>query len=592
MFLKRCLQRFLSYWNRITQPLIPVDDPQRKTQIRFMASLLLTIAILTSVLLPPRYLADPLPLAIGRSFIALGSSAVIIGAYVFVRRGYYISVAYFIILYGSLIILGTTVYVYERSGLFTLYYMVIISLFSAVVLRPLNTILVIAVQSMVMLALGGWLGASITDMLTGPIAFHISLSAILTFLAWHNRRLVAEQNERYRQLFEQAPIAIWNMDFREVMNVLNALRAEGIADLDAHLMANPQLVRELFNKVRVRGINTTAISMIKAPGREALINHLQDLADENSIKGYQQDLVFLWEGRTQFTREFTVVRYDGQPIHNLANFIIPLKNGEPDYGDVIITITDITEQKQAEDERLARAIQHERVDLVDRLMEALSHDFRTSLASIETSRYLIERSLEQTTPDKIRQRLDVIRTNVFHLTEQLDNMSMVASFIRDNAKRVDLNELARHTIAQWSHEASRRHIQLDFQPDVNLPTIMGHGEELSLALTHLLNNAFNYTPPQGRVTVRTMTLPGNSSIAIEVADSGAGISEEHLPHIFDFFYRGDSARSTETGGMGLGLSIVRMVAEGHQGRVIVESRLNSGTVFRLILPSQPGIKAT
>ncbi len=590
MMRKRLLEKFLSYWERITRPLVPLDSVESEMKSRFMAALLLTIAFLVSVLLPPRYLiAGPLPLALGRLAIAWSSALVLWVGYLLVRRGHHRLLAKVIIAYGTAIILGTTIYIYPQAGLFTLYYMVIVSFFAAAMLSLSGALVVISAQAVGMLAIGLWIKASIWEILSGPLAFHLSLSLIVAFLMRYNRQLLAEQNRRYQQLFDQAPIAIWNEDFSEVMRALNALRAEGVRDLAAHLDAHPELAGELFRKIRVRDVNATAVRISNAPNREALIHNLSKLSNEESLKSYREELLFLWEGRTHFTREFSSVRYDGQPVHNLANFSIPLKNGQPDYSDVILSITDLTEQKEAEKERLLRALERERMALVEHLMEALSHDFRTSLSSIETSRYLIERSLERATPDQLRQRLEVIRANVFHLTQQLDNLSIVASFTQHRAAPLDLNDLARQVVTYAGQEARERGLRLDFQPAADLPMIIGYEHELRRALIHLLDNAFAHTPSGGAVTVRTQILDTATDVAIEVADTGVGIDNQHLPHIFDFFYRGDTARSTQTGGVGLGLSIVRMVAEGHKGRVVVDSRPKEGTTFRLILPARLGV---
>jgi signal transduction histidine kinase len=96
----------------------------------------------------------------------------------------------------------------------------------------------------------------------------------------------------------------------------------------------------------------------------------------------------------------------------------------------------------------------------------------------------------------------------------------------------------------------------------------------------LLDNALTHTPPEATVTLATALEDGH--VTIEVGDNGPGIAPAHLPHIFDRFYRGDTARSG--GGAGLGLAIARELAEAQQGSLKVKSVLGEGTVFTLILP--------
>jgi len=103
-------------------------------------------------------------------------------------------------------------------------------------------------------------------------------------------------------------------------------------------------------------------------------------------------------------------------------------------------------------------------------------------------------------------------------------------------------------------------------------------ERLLLAL---LDNAVKYTP-EGSLSLRSYSCEGQA--IVEVRDTGIGISESDLPHIFDRFYRADQARSREVRGSGLGLAIARWIAEMHKGAIEVESDLGRGSLFRIHLP--------
>ena len=102
-------------------------------------------------------------------------------------------------------------------------------------------------------------------------------------------------------------------------------------------------------------------------------------------------------------------------------------------------------------------------------------------------------------------------------------------------------------------------------------------------LTNLLENSFRYTPPAGRITCRSVLV--NSGIALSVADTGSGIIPDHLPRIFERFYRSDPARSREQGGTGLGLAIVKHLVEAHGGRASAESEVGTGTTITCWFPT-------
>lgn len=101
-------------------------------------------------------------------------------------------------------------------------------------------------------------------------------------------------------------------------------------------------------------------------------------------------------------------------------------------------------------------------------------------------------------------------------------------------------------------------------------------------MTNLVENALHYTPAQGTVTVRTFS--NADSVVIEVRDTGIGIDETDLKHVFEHFYRADKARATDTGGTGLGLAIVKKIIDIHNGRIEIESKMGEGSVFRVRLP--------
>ena len=99
-------------------------------------------------------------------------------------------------------------------------------------------------------------------------------------------------------------------------------------------------------------------------------------------------------------------------------------------------------------------------------------------------------------------------------------------------------------------------------------------------MANLVDNAIKYTLPGGRVDLEGQVMDGE--VIISITDSGIGISSQNLPNIFDRFFRADASRSQS--GSGLGLSLVQTIVHAHQGRVEVESALNKGSTFRVVLP--------
>ena len=129
--------------------------------------------------------------------------------------------------------------------------------------------------------------------------------------------------------------------------------------------------------------------------------------------------------------------------------------------------------------------------------------------------------------------------------------------------------------------ADDRRITLTFESQ-SVPPVLGDAQWLKQALINLLDNALHYTPSGGAVTVRLQAV--GEGVAVAVEDTGHGIEPEHLPHLFERFYRTDWARAKDSGGTGLGLPIVKEIAEAHGGTISVTSQVDKGSVFTLRLP--------
>ncbi len=113
-------------------------------------------------------------------------------------------------------------------------------------------------------------------------------------------------------------------------------------------------------------------------------------------------------------------------------------------------------------------------------------------------------------------------------------------------------------------------------------TVTADPDRLRQALGNLIANAVTYTPAGGRVEVAVRRSGG--SVILEVTDTGPGIAAEHLPRLFERFYRADSSRTRATGGSGLGLAITKHLVEAHGGRIDVASTVGGGSVFTIRLP--------
>jgi signal transduction histidine kinase len=170
------------------------------------------------------------------------------------------------------------------------------------------------------------------------------------------------------------------------------------------------------------------------------------------------------------------------------------------------------------------------------------------------------------------------------LVEQLLDLSRLESGeVPLQRQEVPLCAVVTQVMSEIDVARSDRGVDVDADIPDDLPPIEADRERVHQVLFNLVDNAVRFTPPGGAVTVSAHRDNGNVEIA--VSDTGVGIPAEHLPRLFERFYRVDPARSRGDGGTGIGLAIARSVVEAHGGHIRAESELGKGSVFIFDLPT-------
>jgi two-component system phosphate regulon sensor histidine kinase PhoR len=214
-----------------------------------------------------------------------------------------------------------------------------------------------------------------------------------------------------------------------------------------------------------------------------------------------------------------------------------------------------------------------------------SHELRTPLTSIRGFVEALEDGALETPGTGVR-FLGKIRTHADRmaaLVEDLLELSRLESGERPpRLEELPAAELAEDVVGSLADLAARKPVALDYV-DEGAPVVWTDAERVRRILENLVDNAIKYTPAGGHVQVVTRA-GSDGGVVLEVRDDGLGIGPEHLPRIFERFYRVDKARSRDLGGTGLGLAIVKHLAESVGASVTVESELGSGACFRVAVP--------
>jgi two-component system sensor histidine kinase MprB len=245
---------------------------------------------------------------------------------------------------------------------------------------------------------------------------------------------------------------------------------------------------------------------------------------------------------------------------------------DDEVGQLATRFNAMLERLEASRDALDQSVRAQR-----QLVADASHELRTPITSLRTN---IELLLEHDHLD-----LGERRRMLADVVEQTEELSALVSDLIELARGdlpVDSAEDVRldHLAAESVQRAQRNFPQMRFQETLSPVLVEGMPDRISRAINNLLDNAARHSPPGGPVEI---TVAGDS---LRVRDHGPGVAEADLPYLFDRFYRGASARGTH--GSGLGLSIVRQVAQQHRGSASVENAPDGGAVFTLRLPAHDG----
>jgi len=253
---------------------------------------------------------------------------------------------------------------------------------------------------------------------------------------------------------------------------------------------------------------------------------------------------------------------------------------------------DITEQTEAEQlrieqERLRASLKKEREFnvLTQKVVSALAHDVRIPLAVIASSKNMLDRYFERLDEGNRREKLATIGKQLHYVIEMLDDVVMTVKGSLNHQvfkpTAINLATLCQISVQEIQQTSGDKH-QMRFVTDHLIQTVLVDETLVNRMLLNLLSNAVKFSPEASEIRLELSRR--EDWIVLRVVDHGMGIAEANLPHIFEAFYRTNSAQFIR--GTGLGLNIVKDCVERHHGVIMVVSKVGQGTTFTIELPLQ------
>ncbi len=368
-------------------------------------------------------------------------------------------------------------------------------------------------------------------------------------------KALIESEERYRIIFDESPVSLWEEDFSDVKRYFDQLKTQGISDLHQYLDNHPHEVEKLSQMVKIVNVNYTTLKLYKAKNITEFFEGLDSFFDEEATALFKEELVALFNGKTTYQNEFPGYKLTGEKIDCIVRLSV-VSGHEETLEKIIVSVIDITRLKQVE-----KKLRRQKEELSE-FAHFIAHDLSNCLTSIEGYTQLLDLEYDET--HIISKQIEYMKSL---LTRSLTLADAGLAIKKD--KNVDLNFL----IESVAESIIPKNIA--FTHD-KLPTILCDQERLAQVFKNLFENALIHGKPH-KIMIKLEE--GEKFLKILIINDGIPIPPEIQKRIFNYGF------TTQKESMGLGLSIVRKIIEAHGWYITVQSDKKS-TFFEIFIPVQ------
>jgi PAS domain S-box-containing protein len=393
----------------------------------------------------------------------------------------------------------------------------------------------------------------------------------------HIEEVLLEKEERYRSLFEDSPISLWEEDSSGTKKYVDALKSKGIEDLRTYFESHPKEVALCASTMKVLDVNKASINLFKAKSKSDLIDGLENIFTERSYETFKEELIAISEGKTSFESEDIVKTLTGDRIHVNMRWVLAPGNEET-YSKRLVSIVDITERKRAEEEIKKYTRELEESNRIKELFaDIMHHDL---LNPLTIANGFLELLKENETSSRKIAYLEIVERSLVKGMELIDSAMKYSTF--ESLKNIELEELDLKKVIEAVIEVLNPLADkagMEIINRVNLNTPVRANKIIEDVFSNLISNAIKYASSGKRIIVESEDK--EESLQVRVIDFGAGIKESDKTMIFERFRRGGK---TGVKGSGLGLAIAGKIMELHNGRIWVEDNPEGGSIFIVELP--------
>ena len=355
---------------------------------------------------------------------------------------------------------------------------------------------------------------------------------------------------------------------RETISSLNDKNVK----MEAILSSVASGIIAIDNSERILFANPVAIEVLNIEKKQIEGKHFLQAVRNNQLYSFLKSII---KSSSYVEKEIHI----SYPVEKTLKFYTnPIRHMDKDETiGVILSISDITE---------LRKLERMRTEFVANV----SHELKTPLTSIKGFVETLKSGALEDEKTSLR-FLGIIEDEADRLNRLISDILSLSELENKKSKgvleRVELKHLICVVASMLNDQAIKKGIELTTNVQKDLKEIAADSDKIKQMLINLVDNAIKYTPDHGRVTIEAVN--SDTGVRVSIEDNGIGIPEEHIPRLFERFYRVDKARSRNVGGTGLGLTIVKHIVANYNGEIKVQSQIGKGTRFDIALPEKQSL---